>query len=99
MSNFNVRRREKQKPLNMYYCFWCKRFPFGQVVSSEEDQIAHYNENCKTARLFEERLQEKMNEMREGDDFLKVIERKRKIEESIMNMNSFRKKNRKKNRI
>ena len=83
------RRREKAKALKPYYCFCCKRFPFGQVISSEEDQIAHYNEDCEAARLFEERVQEKMNELREGEDFLKVIERKRKIQESIMNMNSF----------
>jgi len=83
------RRREKRNALKPYYCFCCKSYPFGQVVSSEEDQIAHYDKDCEAARIFEEKVKEKMNEIRESEDFLKVIERKRKIQESIENMNSF----------
>ena len=83
------RRREKRNALKPYYCFCCKSYPFGQVVSSEEDQIAHYDKDCEAARIFEEKVKEKMNEIRESEDFLKVIERKRKIQESMANMNSF----------
>ena len=83
------RRRVKKEALKPYFCFCCKRFPFGQVISSEEDQLAHYNEDCEIARLFEERVEEKMHEMREDAEFLKLVERKRKMRESIVNEQSF----------
>ena len=83
------RRQVKKDSLKPYYCFCCKRYPFGQVISSEEDQLAHYNENCEAAKIFEQRVQDKMEELREDASFLKIVNRKRELKESIMNSSSF----------
>ena len=70
------RRAVKRAEKTPHFCFACKRFPFGQTLCNEQDQLAHYK-NCPPAIEFERKVILMMEKLRDDPKIQKQVNRKR----------------------